>query len=82
MELPIRRRLQHQLPQMVFAKTGISPFNPNIFPDYMFAAAETTNKPATEDGPIPSTSSSLSAPPSTTGPSDATPLVSCPYDAT
>lgn len=28
-----------------FAKTGIVPFNPDIFPDYMYEAAETTNIP-------------------------------------
>jgi len=27
-----------------FAKTGICPFNPNIFPDYLFAPAETTDR--------------------------------------
>jgi len=37
-----------------FAKTGICPFNPHTFQDYMFAASETTDKPAPGDEPTPS----------------------------
>lgn len=39
-----------------FAKTGIVPFNPDIFPDYMYEASETTNIPLKENSqPGPST---------------------------
>ena len=33
-----------------FKHTGICPFNLHIFPNYMFAAAETTDRPAPPDG--------------------------------
>ncbi|CAI6356543.1 unnamed protein product [Macrosiphum euphorbiae] len=34
-----------------FKKTGISPINPDIFPEYMFAPAETTDIPNEPDNP-------------------------------
>ena len=41
-----------------FAKTGIYPLNPDIFPEHMFAPAETTDKPMPRVDPTPGTSDS------------------------
>ena len=42
------RQQHHQQPSVVSQKR-VCPYNPNIFPDYMFAAAETTDKPTPRD---------------------------------
>lgn len=45
-----------------FSKTGIQPLNMDIFPDYVFAAAETTNIVHNEENDFPNEVAELEAP--------------------